>query len=278
MSAEVEIRRAASVADYLACQGRSSRRAWGIADESYVVPLATLVGANLRTVAWSSARSRSRARRSRPLLRLPGEGRGPTLSLFAAFHRRRTRPAGQWGFRRPAQASARAANSPLVRESPAWPGHSTRSRPATGAVPTSIVLGATASSIHRGHVRPEDRRPQRRGRHRPTDRRVGHRLRPASLDDRGLLGIAPAHRSPRARRRAPRAGRSPRKSLPTSRSPLLEIPDERGLDPPERRPGLAEAWGPPCGQAFTEGFAAGCTGQRASSETTPRDDRGAITS
>jgi predicted GNAT superfamily acetyltransferase len=46
MSEEVEIRRAVSVADYLACQD-AQRRAWGITDESYVVPLATLVGANL---------------------------------------------------------------------------------------------------------------------------------------------------------------------------------------------------------------------------------------
>src|SRR5437763_14262163 len=46
MSEAVEIRRAASVADYLACQD-AQRRAWGITDESYVVPLATLVGANL---------------------------------------------------------------------------------------------------------------------------------------------------------------------------------------------------------------------------------------
>src|SRR4051812_38327743 len=46
MSEEVEIRRAACVADYLACQD-AQRRAWGITDESYVVPLATLVGANL---------------------------------------------------------------------------------------------------------------------------------------------------------------------------------------------------------------------------------------
>jgi predicted GNAT superfamily acetyltransferase len=46
MSGEVEIRRAVSVADYLACQD-AQRRAWGITDESYVVPMATLVGANL---------------------------------------------------------------------------------------------------------------------------------------------------------------------------------------------------------------------------------------
>ncbi|RUL81275.1 hypothetical protein [Tautonia sociabilis] len=40
------IRRAESPADYLACQN-AQRLAWGLADESYVVPVATLVGANL---------------------------------------------------------------------------------------------------------------------------------------------------------------------------------------------------------------------------------------
>ena len=43
---EVTIRPAASVADYRACQ-QAQRLAWGLVDESYVVPLATLVGANL---------------------------------------------------------------------------------------------------------------------------------------------------------------------------------------------------------------------------------------
>ncbi len=44
MSDDVMIRPAASVADYLACQD-AQRLAWGITDDSYVVPLATLVGA-----------------------------------------------------------------------------------------------------------------------------------------------------------------------------------------------------------------------------------------
>ena len=44
--AAVTIRPAASTADYLACQD-AQRRAWGIADDSYVVPLATLVGAQM---------------------------------------------------------------------------------------------------------------------------------------------------------------------------------------------------------------------------------------
>lgn len=39
------IRRAESPADYRACQD-AQRRAWGIAEEGYVVPIATLVGAN----------------------------------------------------------------------------------------------------------------------------------------------------------------------------------------------------------------------------------------
>jgi len=46
MSDEVTIRRAESIADYLACQ-RAQRLAWGITDDSYVVPLATMVGAQL---------------------------------------------------------------------------------------------------------------------------------------------------------------------------------------------------------------------------------------
>ena len=44
MNEIVTIRPAASVPDYLACQG-AQRQAWGITDDTYVVPLATLVGA-----------------------------------------------------------------------------------------------------------------------------------------------------------------------------------------------------------------------------------------
>lgn len=43
---EITIRRAATVADYRACQ-EAQRRAWGIAEEGYVIPVATMVGANL---------------------------------------------------------------------------------------------------------------------------------------------------------------------------------------------------------------------------------------
>ena len=46
MADDVTIRPAASVADYLACQD-AQRQAWGITDDSYVVPLATMVGAQL---------------------------------------------------------------------------------------------------------------------------------------------------------------------------------------------------------------------------------------
>jgi predicted GNAT superfamily acetyltransferase len=41
---EITIRRALTIADYHACQ-RAQRAAWGIDDESYVVPVATMVGA-----------------------------------------------------------------------------------------------------------------------------------------------------------------------------------------------------------------------------------------
>jgi len=43
---EITIRRAESIADYVACQ-QAQRLAWGITDESYIVPLATMVGAQL---------------------------------------------------------------------------------------------------------------------------------------------------------------------------------------------------------------------------------------
>ncbi len=43
---EITIRRAASLADYRACQD-AQRKAWGIAEEGYVIPVATMVGANL---------------------------------------------------------------------------------------------------------------------------------------------------------------------------------------------------------------------------------------
>ena len=43
---EISIRRAESVVDYIACQA-AQRAAWGITDDSYVVPLATMVGAQL---------------------------------------------------------------------------------------------------------------------------------------------------------------------------------------------------------------------------------------
>src|SRR5271165_4841150 len=43
---EITIRRAASLADYRACQD-AQRKAWGITAEGYVIPLATMVGANL---------------------------------------------------------------------------------------------------------------------------------------------------------------------------------------------------------------------------------------
>lgn len=46
MADDIVIRRAASIDDYRACQA-AQRRAWGIADESYVVPIATMVGAQL---------------------------------------------------------------------------------------------------------------------------------------------------------------------------------------------------------------------------------------
>jgi predicted GNAT superfamily acetyltransferase len=41
----VSIRRADTIADYRACQ-EAQRRAWGIGDEGYLIPIATMIGAN----------------------------------------------------------------------------------------------------------------------------------------------------------------------------------------------------------------------------------------
>ncbi|MEO6811238.1 MAG: hypothetical protein ABI353_19180 [Isosphaeraceae bacterium] len=46
MSADIQIRRAESIDDYRACQA-AQRLAWGIDDDAYVVPIATMVGAQL---------------------------------------------------------------------------------------------------------------------------------------------------------------------------------------------------------------------------------------
>ena len=45
-SDEITIRRALTLADYRACQ-QAQRAAWGITEESYLIPIATMVGANL---------------------------------------------------------------------------------------------------------------------------------------------------------------------------------------------------------------------------------------
>jgi predicted GNAT superfamily acetyltransferase len=46
MREEITIRRAETIAEYRACQD-AQRRAWGITEEEYVVPIATMVGAQL---------------------------------------------------------------------------------------------------------------------------------------------------------------------------------------------------------------------------------------
>jgi predicted GNAT superfamily acetyltransferase len=43
---QITIRRARSIADYRACQ-EAQKRAWQISDDGYLVPVATMVGANL---------------------------------------------------------------------------------------------------------------------------------------------------------------------------------------------------------------------------------------
>ena len=46
LDAQITIRRAESIADYRACQD-VQRQAWGISEDGYLIPIATMVGANL---------------------------------------------------------------------------------------------------------------------------------------------------------------------------------------------------------------------------------------
>ncbi len=46
LSERITIRRARSIADYRACQ-EAQRLAWGISEDGYLIPVATMVGANL---------------------------------------------------------------------------------------------------------------------------------------------------------------------------------------------------------------------------------------
>ena len=113
------------------------------------------------TAAWSSGPSPI-GRGARPLVRLPGPGRGPALPLLAT-DRGRPRPAGA-GARRPPQGRParvrprRGARIPRLGLRPA-PG---RQRPVQPRTP-----GGDRLAIRRGHVRPAVRRPQRQ-RRRPT--------------------------------------------------------------------------------------------------------------
>src|SRR5271169_2435281 len=43
---EITIRRAVTIADYRACQ-EAQKRAWEISDDGYLIPIATMVGADL---------------------------------------------------------------------------------------------------------------------------------------------------------------------------------------------------------------------------------------
>ena len=144
-------------------------RAWGITDDSYLVPIATMVGANLHgglvlgaflpggeAVAMSFAflgRIEGRLCLYSQLTGVvPGyqsRGLGYQIKLRPAHDRPR----------RGDRAHRLGVRPPPGRQRPFQP------RPARG-------LGR---ALRRKHVRPTDRRPQRRRPDRPPDRRVGHR-------------------------------------------------------------------------------------------------------
>ena len=174
---EITIRRAETIADYRACQD-AQRRAWGISDEGYLIPVATMVGANLHgglvlgaflpggeAVAMSFAflgRIEGRLCLYSQLTGVvPGyqsRGLGYQIKLLQRdFARAEGIERIAWAFD-PLQAGNAHFN--LAR------------------------LGATAGRYVDEHVRRADRRAQRGRSHRSPDRRVGH--------DGGVVRDSPA--------------------------------------------------------------------------------------
>ena len=182
------------------------------------------------TAAWCWGRSRRRARR--------WGSRSPSWARSkGALASTRSSPASSPGSRGKGlggRLKSPSANSPASKGSIAWPGPSTRSRPATPGS-TSERLGAT-STIRRGYVRPTLRRPQRQRHDRPPDRRVVDprtmRSRPAIIDPDRPPSPDRGRGSPDRPGRRPAIGASPRswRSPPTS-------PRSGRIDPD-----LAEAW------------------------------------
>ena len=133
MNQEITIRRAETPADYRACQ-EAQRLAWGIAEDGYLVPVATMVGAQLHG-GLVARRLPPRRPGGRPLIRLPGEGRGAGRPLLAA-HGGRPGPSGSRD-RRHAQACP-TRDRPIRGGPRSSPGRSTRfSRATPGSTWTS---------------------------------------------------------------------------------------------------------------------------------------------
>ena len=166
----ITIRRAETIADYRACQD-AQRKAWGISDEGYLVPIATMVGANLHGGLVLGAF-------------LPG---GEAVAMSFAFLGRvegrlclysqltgvvpgyQSRGLG-YEIKRVQRAIAHAEGIERI----AWAFDPLQ---AGNAHFNLARLGATAGALYRKHVRTAHRRAQRGRSHRPPDRRVGHRRR-----------------------------------------------------------------------------------------------------
>ena len=167
MNDEITIRRAETLADYRACQ-EAQRQAWGITEEGYVVPIATMVGAKLHgglvlgaflpdgeAVGMSFA--------------LPRPDRGADLPLLAA-HRRRPR------YQRGASAAGSSGSARTCPRGGAGPDRlGLRSPPGRQRPLQPGPAGRHGRALRREHVRAPDRRPERRRADRPPHRRVGAR-------------------------------------------------------------------------------------------------------
>ena len=160
---DITIRRAETPADYRACQD-AQRRAWGLADDSYVVPVATMVGAST-TAASSSARSSPTARRSALSFAFLGRTEG-RLCLYSQLTGRRPRLPGP-GTRLPSEDRP-ARLRPRRGTSRASPGRSTRSRPGNARFNLD-KLGATAGRYVENMYGP---RTDALNRGAPTDRLI----------------------------------------------------------------------------------------------------------
>ena len=174
LDAEITIRRAETIADYRACQ-EAQRQAWGISEEGYVIPVATMVGANLHggMVLGAFRRDGQAVGMSFGFLGRVGERICLYSQLTGVVPAYQSRGVGH-GLKLVQRYLARAEGLDLI----AWAFDPLQ---AGNAHFNLDRLGPRPARYVGEHVRRADRRPQRRRPDRPPDRRVGSRERARAL-------------------------------------------------------------------------------------------------